>query len=292
MLRPWPFVLPLVVGLATATANPPSLRMDAATTWTENIARAGAPVDWRDAMRLDVRASASLLQQWTAGLITTTSLDAGYERVPQFTRNDATGAGLGLTARQKFGWGAYAPVLSVDLGLRRREAAIDGDDGWTASGALQASRRLTSAWRVAATGDWQQHSARSPVWDTRHHRFFGTITWDISDRLQLSHGNGRLWGQFVANASPGIWGQLMSGALGSNLRDYYRTEPRATTDSFGPGWVSYRVQGHVSFWWLELSPALGRDTSLPLRYESRFSVNKAGVKYRQDIWSIQWLHRF
>ena len=56
--------------------------------------------------------------------------------------------------------------------------------------------------------------------------------------------------------------------------------------------MTYRVTGRVSFWWLELSPAIGRDTSLPVRYESRFSVNKVGVKYRQDIWSIQLLHRF
>jgi hypothetical protein len=266
--------------------------MEASTAWAENIARASAPADWRDAMRLDVRASASLLQQWTAGLITTAALDARAERVPQFSRNDALGGGLSLTARQKFGWGAYAPVLAVDLGLHRRDARIDGDDGWTASGALRASRRLTSSWRLAATGDWQQHSARSPVWDTRHHRIFGTITWDISDRLQLSHGNGRLWGQFTANASPGIWALATAGALGPNVSDYYRTVPRAVTHSFGPGWFSYRVAGRVSFWWLELAPALGRNTSLPLRYESLYSINRAGVKYRQDIWTLQWLHRF
>jgi hypothetical protein len=292
MLRFRLLLLPLALGCADTRAAALDLRMEASTAWAENIARSSAPADWRDAMRHEVQASASLLRQWTDGLVTTGSIDAGFERLPQFTRNDAARVGLSFTARQKFGWGAYAPLLAFDAGLRHREAQIDGDDGWTASGALRASRRLTSAWRLAATGDWQQHYARSPVWDTRHHRLFGTLTWDVTNRLQLSHGQGRLWGQFTANASPRIWALATTGALGANLSDYYKTVPRAVTHSYGPDWVSYRVAGHVSFWWLELAPALGRDTSLPLRYESLFSVNRAGVKYRQDIWTLQWLHRF
>jgi hypothetical protein len=64
------------------------------------------------------------------------------------------------------------------------------------------------------------------------------------------------------------------------------------THLFGPAWVTYRVTGRVSFWWLELSPVLGPNTSLPIRYDSLFSVNKIGIKYRQDQWSVSLLHRF
>ena len=50
------------------------------------------------------------------------------------------------------------------------------------------------------------------------------------------------------------WPRALSGALGTNVSDYYNTVPWAVTDSYGPGWVTYRVTGRVSFWWLELSP--------------------------------------
>lgn len=290
--RFWLLFLPLAFGLGSGAAAGINLRMEASTTWAENLSRSAVSSDWRDALLFDTRVSASLLQQWTAGLVTTTRLDAALEQVPRYSLNNAVSGGLGLTARQKFGWGPFAPALSLDVGLRGREARLDGDDGWTTSAALQAARRLTTSWRLALNGDWQHHSARHPIWDTRQHRLYASLTWDITDRLQLSHSNGRLWGEFTANASPTIWGRARSGALGALIRDYYRTVPQGVSPAFGPDWVAYRVEGRVSFWWLELSPALGRNTSLPLRYESRLAVNLAGVKYRQDIWSLQWLHRF
>ena len=285
-------ILLLALGCALAPLPASNLRMEASTTWAQNINRASAPGDWRDAQTLQLRTAWSALREWQTGLITRGEFSAGFARVPRFTRLDAFTAGASGHLRKKFGLGAFAPVLSLEAGLQAREARLAGDDGWMANGALSLGKRLTPSWRVAATGDWQQHAAEGPMFDTRHHRLFGTITWDITDRWSLSHGNGRLWGDFTANASPTVWPRALSGALGRNISDYYATIPWNVTDAFGPGWVTYRVAGHVSFWWLELSPAIGRNTALPLRYESLFSVNKVGVKYRQDVWSLQVLHRF
>lgn len=286
---------PALAALAFATAAAPctaSLRMGASTTWAENITRASAPADWRDAHRFEVNGGFGHFRQLAAGLITTGEVVAACEHVPRYRSLDAFTAGFSGEARQKFGLGAFAPVVSLDAGLRGRAARLDEDAGWTATAALRVSKRITESFRTSVAGDWQQHHARRSIFDTRHHRVFGTIAWDLTDRLQISHGNGRLWGDFTANASPGIWARALSGMLGANIADYYNTVPWAPLDVFGPGWVTYRVRGRVSFWWLEISPAIGRDTSLPLRYESRFSVNKVGVKYRQDLWTLQLLHRF
>jgi hypothetical protein len=283
----------VALGLAAAgSVSAVSVRMEAVTTWAENITRASSPTDWRDAQRYDARAAVSQLREWRTGLSTTGELEAGFEHTPKFTGLDARTLGANGTMRQKFGFGAFAPSVSLEAGLRARLAKFDGDDGWTATAALRGSKRLTQSWRVGLIGDWQQHYARSSIFDTRHHRVFGTVTWDLNDRWQVSHSNGRLWGDFTANASPAIWSRALSGALGTHISGYYNTVSWAPTDISGPGWITYRVHGRVSFWSLELSPALGRNTSLPLRYESLFSVNKVGVKYRQDLWSLQLLHRF
>ena len=278
--------------LSTLSLAPAALalngRVEAGTTWTENLNRASSPVDWRH----EVRGALSVLREWQTGLVTTGEIDAGLEHVPDYASLDAAFAGLGATFRQKFALGAFAPWIAADVGLRARDTRLDLDDGWTASAAARIGKRLTPAWRGALHGDWQQHYARNAIFDTRHHRFFATLTWDITDRLQLSHGNGRLWGTFTANASPAIWPRAIGGALGSHISNYYNAIPWGVTDAYGPGWVTYIVEGRVSFYWIELSPALGRNTSLPLRFENRVSVNKVGVKYRQDVWTLSLLHRF
>lgn len=282
--------------LILSTARPEcfaaDLRLAATTTWAENITRASATSDWRDAWRHELHGSLSTFRQWTAGLITVGRIDADIEHAPRYDLLDAVSAGIGLHARQKFGLGAYAPVATLDTGLRRREARHRGDDGWTATAALGLSKRFTSAWRASLTADRRSHFAREDNFYTRDRRLFATVSWDVTPRLQLTHGNGRLWGYFVANASSRVWSQALAGSLGPHISSYYRTIPQGVTGIFGPGWVTYQISGHVNFWWLELSPAIGRNTSLPLRFENRSAVNRAGVKYRQDLWSLQLLHRF
>ena len=277
---------------ADSVRLPISARMEASATWSENIARASSPANWFDTIRQDTRFTASLLTPIATGLSVITELDAGYETVPRYARNTATSAGARAVVRYKFGLGAYTPVLTADTALARRDARIDGDTGWLATGALRLSQRFTDSWRASVTGDWTQHYASHSTFDIRHHRFLGTITYDLNSTWQLTYGRGRLWGDFTANAAGNIWTRALAGLLGADIGRYYNTVAYETTDSYGPGWVTYRVTGHSDFWWLELAPALGPNTSLPLRYESTFTVNVVGVKYRQDLWTLGILHRF
>lgn len=292
MLRSGRLALLLVCLLPSTLAHATNLRLEAATTWAENINRASSPIDWRDAWRHEARGALSLTHEWFTGFIANGELNARAEHVPDFTKLDAVHAGPAATLRQKFGLGAYAPALAVDLGFHRRDTRLDFDDAWVATAGARLTKRLTPSWRAGVHADWEQHYARSAIFDTKHHRFFATVTWDILPWLQLSHGNGRLWGSFTANASSTIWSRALSGALGPHISSYYNTVPWAALDLYGPGWVTYIVDGRVSFYWLELSPAVGRNTSLPLRFENRVSVNQVGVKYRQDLWTLSLLHRF
>lgn len=295
-VSPVTLALAALLGAAAAHAEPLRLpvtaRIEASATWAENINRASSPSDWRDTLRHDTRVTASLLTPLATGVSLITEADAGYEGVPRYTRNNAFSAGARAQLRWKFGLGPFAPVFTTDLALARREARIAGDTGWLATGALRLSKRFTDSWRAALTGDWSQHYAANPTFDVRHHRLLGAVTYDLNDRWQLTYGRGSLFGDFTANASANIWWRAINGLITPAIGDYYKTVSFETTDAYGRGWVTYRVTGRSDFWWLELSPALGRNTSLPLRYESSFTVNRVGVKYRQDLWTLSLLHRF
>ncbi|MES2696794.1 MAG: hypothetical protein V4773_25220 [Verrucomicrobiota bacterium] len=292
MLRLRRFAAVFVAACVSHPLLAATARMEATAAWAENINRASSPIDWRDSMRYEARASLGLLREFRTGLTGAGEIGAGLEHIARFDNLDAATAGFAGTVRQKFGLGALAPSLALDLGLRARESKLDFEDGWTATAGLRFAKRFTPTIRGALNGDWQQHYARSDIFDTKHHRFFVTLAWDITEWLQVSHGNGRLWGSFTAHASPTIWPRAIGGLLGTHISNYYNSIPWGVTDSYGPGWVTYIVDGRVSFYWIELSPALGANTSLPLRFENRVSVNQVGVKYRQDIWTLSLLHRF
>lgn len=282
----------LVASSLAANAFALNARMEATTTWAENIARTSSPVDWRDTLRAEARGTLSLSRELTTSLLVTPQFAAEAAWVPRYADAHVFALGPGVNFRQKFGLGAYAPVLEAGTTLAFRETGIPGDRGWVATGTLRASKRLTPAWRVAAFGEWKQQYAPSAVFDLRHQLAGGTLAWDISERWQLTYGRSWLWGDFTANASSAIWARALSGALGESIANYYNQAAWSVTDTFGSGWVTYRVKGKVRAWWLELSPALGRNTSLPLRYERVFAINKVNVAYWQDLWSISLLHRF
>ena len=97
---------------------------------------------------------------------------------------------------------------------------------------------------------------------------------------------------FVANAGWPIWQRALAGQITPTIAQYYNTVSWEITDAYGPRWVTYRVTGRSDFWWLELSPALGRNTSLPLRFETSYTVNVIGIAYRQTLWTLGLVHRF
>jgi hypothetical protein len=282
----------LLAALVSSPAFAVSLRLDASTTWADNISRSAVPADQIDALRHDVQLTASHLQPLATGMSLIATANAGGELVPSFLRNSAYLGGASVTLRNKFGLGAFAPVFAAEVGLQRREARIAGDTGWLASGAVILSKRFTTSLRASFTGDWEQHYAAHSTFDVRHHRAFAAVTWDLTDRWQLSGGHGSLWGDFVASASGATWWRALGGLISPAVTSYYRTISSEVTDAYGSGWVSYRVTGRSDFWWLELSPALGPNTSLPLRYESDYTVNRAGVEYEQYRWTLGVLHRF
>jgi hypothetical protein len=277
---------------ARAAALPLTYSTEASAGWSENISHTSAAANRKSAARYQAAGSAGMLHEWAGGLVTMSSLEGAIDTAPRYPKFGSFTVGPQMTVRRKFGLGAFAPVLEAGGELAYRATRVGLDDGWTTTANLRLSKRLTSSWRVAVTGDWSRHDGRTATFTTDQHRLFGQLAWDPTDWLQISYGAGRLWGTVIANAAGDVWARALSGGLGNAVLTYYNTVPWRRTDIFGPGWVSYRVEGYANFQWLELSPALGRNTSLPLRLERTNTTNLIGIKYPQEFWSLSLLHRF
>jgi hypothetical protein len=64
------------------------------------------------------------------------------------------------------------------------------------------------------------------------------------------------------------------------------------TELYGPGWVSYNVEADVDLWSLAANYSATQRTTVELRYRSAFVVNRIGVRYPTDAWSLALSHRF
>jgi hypothetical protein len=281
-----------IAGLGSAAGFNPDLRLKTSATWAENISRSSSSLDWTDAMTYEAAVTAGQHRQLADRLTGSLELEAAVLYRPEFRENDELSLGVRGELKQKFGLGPLAPVLTAEGKLAGISASMGGKDGWTAMGALSLSKRLTNAWSISVTGDWHDHYAASATFDARYQRFYGELTWDITSRWQLTYGYGRFWGDFTANASPVIWPRAIGGLLGPAINNYYNAMPWEVTNSYGSGWVTYRVYGESDLWWLQLSPALTDNVSLSLRYDSVFTINKVNVKYRSDSWKLSLLYNF
>jgi hypothetical protein len=264
----------------------------AGVTWAGNLSRTSYVPSQQSAVlytaQIDARRSRLLDGDWLLSL----SGAAGTELVPRFAALDSFHGGLHVQLRRKFGVGPLAPVLDFNGGLTGYSVREGGRSGWKAEAGLSLGRRLTETWRVSATGAWEEYFAAHDAFDVGQRSLALESIWDLTERWQLGAGARRLWGRLTANARYDIYDMALEGDFGPAIRDYYRSIPYEVSNTFGPGWVAYRVDCHADLWWVHLSAVLGPHTSLPLRYESALVVNRVGVHYRSDFWSLGLVHRF
>jgi hypothetical protein len=281
-------LLALLPGLAAAH----EFRLQAAAAWTENLSRTSFAPTAKDAASSSLDGAyvhaRQLAPNWTAIV----GVDAGLEHVPDFDALDRTSLGARATLRRKFGLGPLAPVLDAAVGLSRVDFRETGRSGWRQEGSLTLGKRLLETWRLAAFAGWESFTGRAAPFDTHARRVGFETFWDATERWRLGAGGSRLRGQLVANASWSVWAQAINGGLGPVVNAYYNSIPWQVTDTFGPGWVAYRVECDADFWWAEASFSFSERTRARLRGETVKVVNRIDVRYDTEIWSLGLVHRF
>lgn len=282
----------LALSLGSVALQAAATRASVAVDWTENFSRSSSVLDFQDLLTFRATAAAGWSRQFAGNLTGVAEVEAAARAAPEFSSLTLGELTVRGELRRKFGLGPLAPVLNGTAAFTGRSSGIEEENGLLQHLALQASKRFTETLRFSATAESWKHHARTDIFDVSYRRYFGEVAWDLTDRWQLSGGYGRLKGSFTANASGFVWNRALTGQLGSAIQQYYTITPWGETDSFGDGWVTYKVHGTGRYWWLQLSPALSESTILTLRYENTFMKNIVNVKYRVNAWSAALVHNF
>lgn len=270
-----------------------ALRLKASTTRADNISHTSYVPTRKSGEYLTVSLASDYMRQLNRDWLLIGSGELLAQHVVTFNAlSHVAGAGT-LKLHRKFGLGPYAPVLELSSALAFYQFDEADRGGWQYTGGIGISKRFTDSLRLSARAAAVEYSARREVYDLSRREVMLEGDWDITDRWRLSLGGGRRWGEYIANAAWKIWAQAIYGQLGPVVQAHYRSLPWAVTNSYGPGWVTYRVRhSHTNLWWAELSPALTDQTSLALRYEFARVTNAVGIKYDLAYWTFGVNHQF
>ncbi|HVU16393.1 MAG TPA: hypothetical protein VHD32_05690 [Candidatus Didemnitutus sp.] len=278
--------------MLTAVAPAQEWRMDATYTWATNLSRTSYAPDRENGALYDLTVAGAWHRQINADWLATTEIDATAEQVhpfPLLDNNSITGE---VDLRRKFGLGPFAPTLTFSgkVGYVDYHDPDRSHDNFQLATTL--GKRLTESWRVSATGTWNDERASAATYSIRNQRLAVETAWDIFEGCELSAGASRWWGQLTANANEDIFAQAEAGSLGPVVADYYRSVAHEHSNAYDTDWLAYRIDCRADFWWVGASYALNDNTSIPLRYESAYVVNRAQVSYRSEFWSLSVVHRF
>jgi hypothetical protein len=282
------FCLPLTAAAAPGVSTDGSIT----ATWNDNLSHSAEAADQREAEVFAASGGFSQRFPLTRDAALIAGGNASVETCPRYDGLDTLAAGAQLAVREKFGLGALAPVLSLNTDAGAATFRESARNGWSATVTLGLAKRFNDAWRVAVNAEWAHQEARQTVFDHEHRGLSAEVSWDVTDRWQLGVGACRQWGQQEANASWNTWSYGLNGSDGPALANYYQQVPFTYSNTFGPGWVAYRINGHTDLWWFSVSPALGPNTALPLRYQFAEVYGGAGTRYLSHQLSLSLVHRF
>lgn len=258
----------------------------------ENISRTSFAGARQDATTYELAVASTHARQLAPNLLLVATADATSLVVSDFTLNNQTRLGGRLALHRKFGLGPQAPVLQFHAAANWKAARLDDDRGWTTEGGVELAKRVLPNLRLAASANWLEHTARRDTFDLSQHGYSIDARWDLDEHWTLSGSAGRLSGDIVTNATWSTWGMMLGGMFGPVVYNYYTARPWTTTHLFGPGWVSYNVEADVDLWSASLAYALTGQSSLELRKSAAYIVNRVGVSYPTDSWSLVFSHRF
>jgi hypothetical protein len=258
----------------------------------ENISRTSFAPTRQDATTFAVDVAASLPRQLAPSILFLGSGELSSLFVSEYELTNHVTATGRLTLQKKIGLGSQAWVLQATVSGGYKAARLEDDQGFATEGGLQLGKRVLPNLRLNGSVRWLEHDAHSAVFDLNQFTYGVDAQWDINEHWTLAGSASWLQGDLVANAAPAVWSKMLAGDFGSTVFNSYTSRPWSVTDLYGPGWVSYNVDGDVDLWSATLTYAWTRQLSVDLRYNAAFVVNQVGVTYPSNAWALRLGYRF
>ena len=270
-----------------ARADGPYLSDTASLLWQDNATNAASGDGILGAFTVGAGGTASWIHSGGFSTLVLASLSADLEVCTPFSGLDNVAVGPRLEVRHKLDLGPFAPT--VYAGIDGRLAGFDDSERSKAEGAVFAgySQRFTEALQLLLEGRAGSYDARQTVFTGSYARLAATLNWDPTERWRFAVTGGWRNGDTVAGyeayRSPMGWEPIDPGAYA--LAGAWRYVP-----TFSKPFLDYRVSAQTWSYGAEISPAVGRNTSVTLRF-TRFET-LGPDPYISDEVSLSLAHKY
>lgn len=274
--------LPLIIGgVATSPASAADWTTDLSTTarWDSNATNADRSWDVLGAFQL--RAEFEAMRRISLGRDDALFLGAhlAAEAWPRFDGLDRAMLGPQLSWRHKFGLGAFAHLLSIELTGETVGARESGRAGLAGHAAIVWRKRLDPATRIALSYGVARHDARASIFDR----------------------TGREAALDVARDLDGRWSLTFAAFWRKGYELSYATPPRpdlvslakvfTAVDTFHEQRIAYSLDARTLGGSLTASYAIKDRTSVTLGYDLR-RTESGPLRYVNHLVSVGLTHEF
>lgn len=186
--------------------------------------------------------------------------------------------GAHATLRRKFGLGPYAPRLEVRAEVAHQFSKIDDWSGNWVRASVALRKRFSPEWQISLTEEYDQLHAGRDVYSTLNTATVAQIDYDPTEEWRLSLSVSYINGDILS------WCR-------ASWPPFIGTNPW-TDGIFGGDWFPYDTTGHTIAGGINLSRALGPNSTLSLGYDAKESTTIKNHVYRIHVIRLQLIHAF
>ena len=201
------------------------------------------------------------------------------EAWPRFDGLDRSAVGPRLAWQHKFGLGALAPTLSVELAGDAVFARESDRAGFAGAATFALRKRLDETTRLSLTHERFRHDARVLVFDLTSHETALELARDLGERWSLTLGAHHREGDVLSYATPPRPDLVALAKV------------RVPNTAFDRPLVAYSLDAHSLTGSLVLSYALDPATSLALGYNYRDTTRRP-LRYVNHLVSAALARQF
>ena len=274
----------ICLGAQNPGAAEPVLTARASASWVDNITRSPYIDAAHDAALYDVTGVAEWRTQVTRDVSLQFAANAGFESCPKYDGLDRVLAGVRFTLRRKLGLGPFAPAFRAELSYAGNWYRDSLRNGTRLVAGFSWTQRWNDSWQTLLSADILHNDGHAAAYDYHNRGLSLEARYDINERWELAAGAERRWGEQLTYAWLGG-----SGATFPYVFEIWKNTIDIPT--FGPNWNAYSLDARADTVWFSISPALGGNRSLPLRF-AQTSVVGRGESYKTRLISLSFVQRF